>query len=181
MNRRHTAYKWVFPDNVQWSWTLVVVLQQKIDILQLKQSHCFTLRARWGVGIHSCRTSLSSPFPRVCLHSQCPGTLHIGSRSIPLTAATSSHMPNYRICSLYEAKSIPSAYGLLCPHELWAITGVEFSLEGFRQQSSFVSRACDLHKCTAQHKRVDNMMIFLLGTAPRVNRAKSSLLWPKSH
>lgn len=133
MNRRHNAYRWVVPDKVQWSWTSVVVLQRKTHILELKQSCCFTPRPRWETALipaeHHC---LSSPFSQVCLHSQCPGTLHIGSRSIPLTAATSSHMPNYRICSVHEAKSIPSAYVLLYPHELSAITGVAFSLEGLQ-------------------------------------------------
>lgn len=162
MNRRHTAYRWVVPDKVQWSWTSVVVLQQKTDISELKQSRCFTLRPRWGTALipaeHHC---LSSPFPRVCLYSQCPGTLHIGSRSIPLTAATSSHMPNYRICSMHEAKSIPSAYVLLYPHELWAITGVAFSLEGLQTAIQLCKESLwftQMHYPTEKSRQYDDLL-----------------------
>lgn len=161
----------------------MVVLQQKTDILELKQSHCFTLRPRWGTALipaeHHC---LSSPFPRVCLHSQCPGTLHTGSRSIPLTAATSSHMPNYGIRSMHEAKSIPSAYVLLYPHELWAITGVEFALEGLQTAIQLCKqslRSTQTHYPTQKSRQDDDLLTS--DGHPCVNRAKSSLLWPKSH
>lgn len=67
-----------------------------------------------GEGLHSVpllpeqageRHGLPSPFPspRVCLHSQCPAA----AGSIPLTAATSSRMPNQGIRSTDKSQECP--------------------------------------------------------------------------